>query len=102
LVEPGQHAFAQLIATIEDGLILDQVLGGGAGIAGDFSVNVDLGYRIKNGEIVGRVKDTMIAGNVYQALKNPVMLGNDADWSGSCWTPSAIVTGLSVTGRSTE
>jgi PmbA protein len=78
------------------------VLGGDPGISGDFSVNVDLGYRVKNGKIVGRVKDTMIAGNVYQVLKNPVALGNDSDWSGSCWTPSAIVDGLSVIGRSED
>jgi PmbA protein len=98
LVEPGTRSVAELIASIEDGIILDQVLGGGPGISGDFSVNVDLGYRVKQGKIVGRVKDTMLAGNVYQVLKNPVMLGNDAEWSGSCWTPSAIVEGLSVTG----
>ena len=33
---------------------------------GDYSVNIGLGYYIENGEIVGRVKNTMIAGNVYQ------------------------------------
>jgi PmbA protein len=98
LVEPGTRSVAELIASIDDGIILDQVLGGGPGISGDFSVNVDLGYRVKQGKIVGRVKDTMLAGNVYQVLKNPVLLGNDAEWSGSCWTPSAIVEGLSVTG----
>jgi PmbA protein len=44
----------------------------------------------------------MVAGNVYQTLQNPVILGNDSDWSGSCWTPSAIVEGLSVVGRSVD
>ncbi len=97
LIQPGTESFEALIASIADGIILDQVLGGGPGISGDFSVNVDLGYRVKNGQIVGRVKDTMIAGNVYQVLKNTVVLGRDSDWSGSCWTPSVIVEGLSVT-----
>lgn len=89
----------QLIATLEDGLIVDQMLGGGAGISGDFSINVDLGYRVKHGQILGRVKDTMVSGNVYTALKNLIELGGDADWNGSCWTPSVVVGGLSVTGR---
>jgi PmbA protein len=97
LVQPGSKSFEALIASIEDGIILDQVLGGGPSISGDFSVNVDLGYRVKNGQIIGRVKDTMIAGNVYQVLKNSVQLGSDTEWSGSCWTPSVIVEGLSVT-----
>lgn len=90
----------ELIETMDEGLIIDQMLGGGAGISGDFSINVDLGYRVKNGEVIGRVKDTMVSGNVYTALKQLIALGGDADWNGSCYTPSTIVGGLSVTGRS--
>lgn len=99
LIEPGIKSFPDLVATLEDGLIVDQMLGGGAGISGEFSVNVDLGYRVRKGKIVGRVKDTMLAGNVYTALKNLVELGGDVDWNGSCHTPSIVVEGLSVTGR---
>ncbi|MBE9148179.1 metallopeptidase TldD-related protein, partial [Coleofasciculus sp. LEGE 07092] len=62
------------------------------------SINVELGYRVRNGEIIGRVKDTMVAGNVYTALKQVVAVGEDADWNGPCYTPSLIVEGLSVTG----
>ncbi|MGG6298257.1 TldD/PmbA family protein [Leptolyngbya sp. AN02str] len=99
LIEPGFHPLETLIDTMTDGLIVDQMLGGGAGISGDFSINVDLGYRVRNGEVIGRVKDTMVAGNVYTALKQVVALGGDAEWNGSCYTPSLIVEGLSVTGR---
>ncbi len=97
LVKPGQRSLLELIAGLEDGLVVDQMLGGSGGISGDFSINVDLGYRIHQGEIIGRVKDTMVAGNVYTALKNLVALGSDADWNGSYFTPSVIVEGLSVT-----
>ncbi|MEX0270883.1 TldD/PmbA family protein [Leptolyngbyaceae cyanobacterium UHCC 1019] len=89
----------QLIASLDDGIIVDQMLGSGAGISGEFSINVDLGYRVKNGKILGRVKDTMVSGNVYMALKQLVELGGDGDWNGSCYTPSLIVDGLSVTGQ---
>lgn len=99
LVKPGTKSLEELISSIDHGLIVDQMLGGGAGISGEFSINVDLGYRIKNGQIVGRVKDTMVAGSVYTALKNLVELGGDGEWNGSCFTPSAIVEGLSCTGR---
>ncbi len=97
LIEPGQPSLADLIATIDNGILVDQILGGGAGISGDFSVNIDLGYHIRQGEILGRVKDTMVAGNVYAALKENLALGNDADWNGSCYTPSILVESLSVT-----
>ncbi len=100
LIQSGFRPLSELIGSLDHGIIIDQMLGGGAGISGDFSINVDLGYRVERGEIVGRVKDTMVAGNVYTALKHLVELGNDADWNGSCYTPSMIVEGLSTTGRS--
>jgi PmbA protein len=99
LIQSGFRPLSELIGSLDQGIIIDQMLGGGAGISGDFSINVDLGYRVERGEIVGRVKDTMVAGNVYTALKHLVELGNDADWNGSCYTPSMIVEGLSTTGR---
>lgn len=99
IVQPGRKTLPELISSLGTGLIVDQMLGGGAGISGDFSVNVDLGYWVEQGEIRGRVKDTMVSGNVYSALKNLVELGGDAEWNGSCHTPSLIVEGLSVTGK---
>ena len=99
IVQPGSGSLLDLIQQLDDGIIVDQMLGGGGSISGDFSINVDLGYRVQNGQVIGRVKDTMVAGNVYTALKHLVALGGDADWNGSCYTPSLIMEGLSTTGR---
>jgi Predicted Zn-dependent proteases and their inactivated homologs len=99
LIKPGVRSLKDLIAQLDNGIVVDQMLGGSAGISGDFSINVDLGYRVKKGKIVGRIKDTMVAGNVYNVLKQLVELGGDAEWNGSCHTPSVIVEGLSVTGK---
>lgn len=98
IVAPGTSSFTELIAQLNNGIIVDQVLGGGADISGDFSVNLDLGYRVENGKITGRVKDTAIAGNVYEILKQVSVLGSDSTWNGSCFTPSAIVEGISIVG----
>ena len=98
IFEPGNGSLKDLIKQLDNGIIVDQILGSGADISGDFSINVDLGYRVTNGEVVGRVKDTAIAGNVYTVLKKIIALGNDNSWNGSCYTPSVIVEGLSVVG----
>jgi PmbA protein len=98
IVASGQDSLDELITKLDNGIIVDQILGGGADISGDFSVNVDLGYRVVNGNITGRVKDTAIAGNVYQILKQIVALGNDSIWNGSCFTSSLLVEGISVVG----
>lgn len=99
LIQPGSGSLQNLIQHLDDGIVVDQMLGGGNGISGDFSINIDLGYRVQKGQIIGRVKDTMVAGNVYTVLKQLVQLGGDADWNGSCYTPSLIVEGLNITGR---
>ncbi|KAB8320015.1 TldD/PmbA family protein [Tolypothrix campylonemoides VB511288] len=99
LIQPGGESLQQLIHHLDDGLIVDQMLGGNGSISGDFSINVDLGYRVQKGHVIGRVKDTMVAGNVYTALKQLVKLGDDADWNGSCYTPSLLVDGLSSTSK---
>ncbi len=98
IFEPGNGSLKDLIKQLDNGIIVDQILGSGADISGDFSINVDLGYRVTNGEVVGRVKDTAIAGNVYTVLKKIIALGNDNSWNGSFYTPSVIVECLSVFG----
>jgi PmbA protein len=97
IVASGQYSFTELVSQIPDGLIVDQVLGDVGSISGDFAINVDLGYRVAKGQIVGRVKDTLVSGNVYQALNQVIALGNDGVWHGSCHTPSILVDGLSIT-----
>jgi PmbA protein len=99
MIDPGRRSLPELIQSLDRGIIVDQMLGGGAGISGEFSVNVELGYRVQDGEVIGRIKDTMLAGNVYTALKRLVELGSDAAWNGSCYTPSIIVEGLSIIGK---
>ena len=57
----------------------ENVLGAGQGneLSGDFSANISLGYKIENGEIVGRIKDTMISGNCFKALEKIDHLSKD-------------------------
>lgn len=95
IIDQGNLSFEELVKKMGNGVIIDQILGGGADISGDFSFNIDLGYRVRQGEIVGRIKDTMVAGNVYEALQNVAWLGNDRVWSGSCYTPSMVINELS-------
>ena len=94
-----QGDILELAATLKNGLIVDQVLGDDTDLSGDFSVNVDLGYRVKNGKIVGRVKDTMLSGNIYQALNQVTAVASDRHWYGSLYVPAMIVEGLSITSR---
>jgi PmbA protein len=92
-----QGDIVELAATLKNGLIVDQVLGEDSDLSGDFSINIDLGYRVKNGEIVGRVKDTMLSGNIYKALNQVTAVASDRAWHGSLYVPAMIVEGLTIT-----
>ncbi|MEQ9000332.1 MAG: TldD/PmbA family protein [Coleofasciculus sp. B1-GNL1-01] len=96
---PGKTAMPDLIAGMKEGLIVDQVLGAGQSnqLAGEFSVNLDLGYKVENGEIVGRVKNTMVAGSIFEAFKSLVDLGVSPEWvGGSAYLPCLLFEKLSV------
>ena len=90
-----------LLEGIQDGLIIDDLIGVGQGnvIAGGFSHPVGLAYRVQRGEITGRVKDAAVAGNVYDLLKNIAGFGNDGRWLGARWSPSLRLEGVSVARR---
>ena len=57
-------------------------MGAGQGneLGGDFKGNVLLGYRVKDGKILGRIKNTMISGNVFDCLKNLSWISRDTNW----------------------
>jgi len=82
LIPAGDTPYEEMIKGIQRGLLVHEVLGLGQGnaISGDFSVNVQLGYKIENGEIAGRVKDVMLSGNVYDALQDIAAIGDAPQW----------------------
>ncbi len=98
IVSPGQTPYEDIIRNIDYGLIIDQTLGSGQSntLAGEFSVNVALGFLVENGEIKGRVKDCMVAGNVYDILTSLEAIGSESLWLGSSCAPDICVGGLKL------
>jgi PmbA protein len=102
LFPQGQVPVEEIIADMQEGLVVEYLMGASQGnlLAGEFSGNILLGYKVERGRLVGRVKDAMVSGNVYEALKEGIVLGNDARWvGGSLYTPSIYIPQLSVSAR---
>jgi PmbA protein len=102
IVSPGTASFEEMLGSIDEGLIVEQMLGAGQGntMGGELSANVLLGYRVERGEVVGRVKDTVIACNVHEALASIRHIGSDQRWvGGSLKTPSICFESLSISGK---
>jgi len=99
ILSGGDVSFQAMVEDMKEGLIVEQLIGADQGnlLGGDFGGNVLLGYKVENGEIVGRVKDTMIAGNVYQVLKELLGIGQEARWVGGILqTPPLYCSRVSV------
>ncbi len=101
IIAPGDTTFAEMVSDIKEGLVIEFLMGAEQGniLGGDFSGNVLLGYKVESGKIVGRVKDTMVSGNVYQVLKQ-IAIGSEARWVGSSLqTPPLYCPSLSVASK---
>ena len=101
IVSNGKRSLDEIIKDIKYGVLVDQTMGGlSTNISGDFSVNVDVGFLIENGKLIGRVKDTMISGNIYNALNNVIELSNNPQWHWSnTYNPDMLVGGFTVTAQ---
>ena len=94
VIAAGDTPYAEMLRGVKQGLLVHDFLGLGQGnpINGEFSMNVFLGYKIEDGEIVGRVKDVMMAGNAYEALKDISAISQERDWVGGpyAWYPGLM------------
>jgi len=68
-VVPGDVGKDQLISEIDRGLLVSRFSGNADPISGDFSGVAKAAYLIKNGKIDRPVAGSLIAGNVFDALK---------------------------------
>ncbi|MBN1856101.1 MAG: TldD/PmbA family protein [Dehalococcoidia bacterium] len=105
VLEEGDTSYHEMLSGIDEGLVVEELIGANQGnlLAGDFGGNVLLGYKVEKGEIVGRVKDTMVAGNIMDVLKKVPAIGTDGRWvGGGLRTPSLLCDGVSVSAKRGE
>ena len=70
MIEPGVTSDDEIIKGIDYGIYVDSVMGTHTGNipAGEYALNVGIGYLIKDGKLVGKVVDSMVSGNIYEDL----------------------------------
>lgn len=99
IIKPGDKSLWELVKSMDRGVIVENALGAHSGNIpnGDYSIGADPALYVENGEIVGRVKDAMVAGNVYETLKNVVDLGDTLYPSqDESWVPAILCHDVSV------
>ncbi len=102
VIAEGDATLEEMIGGIKLGLLADGFLGLGQGnvLSGAFSNSVSLAYKIENGEVVGRVKDVSVSGNVYEDLRRIEALESTSRWVwGGMKCPHILLGDVNVTAK---
>ncbi|MBR3692789.1 MAG: TldD/PmbA family protein [Clostridia bacterium] len=99
IAEPGDTSLAEMIAGVEDGLLLCRVSGGEPAPNGDFSAVAKNSFRIRHGRIAEAVSETMVSGNLAEMLKNITAISRETLENGDSVMPWIRFDGLTVSGK---
>ena len=98
-IAPGDADLEDTVRATDEGLLVYGFVGGGQSnvMAGEVALDITSGFKIERGEIVGRVKDAMVAGNVYDLLASVDAVGNTQHALGSLYAPFLRLPAVRVT-----
>jgi PmbA protein len=100
-ITPGTTSPENLIQQVNDGLLIYYLQGAHSSnpVSGDFSVVATPVWKIKNGEITHASQSVMIAGNIFEVLKNIKTIGNNERQIGGLIAPWIIAENIRVIGK---
>ena len=81
-LQPGARSQAEIIAGIDDGVLVQQVFGLHSGVnpvSGDFSSGA-AGQLITNGQVGAPVREFTVASTLQKMLQDAIEVGNDVEW----------------------
>ncbi len=86
-IEPGEHSLADMIASIDDGFLLEGAGSGQADANAEFMFGVQEAREIKKGKLGRLMRGATISGDAFEVLSSVDMVGSDFEWaigSGHC------------------
>lgn len=102
LMAHGDGDLEQMFRQAEDGLCISQMLGTFTSnfLAGQVSGNISLGFLVKDGQRVGRVKNCALNVNTFDLLKSAVIaISAKREWVGDRYLPWVLVDGVQISAR---
>ena len=86
---------------VDDGLIIYYLQGAHSSnpVSGEFSVVATPAWKIKKGEITHSTRGVMLAGNIFELLKNVNIIANNERKMGQLVSPWILVDNVRVIGK---
>ncbi len=100
-LDPGDAELERVLREIKEGLLVYAFIGGGQSnvLAGEVALNVSCGFKVEKGEVVGRVKDLSIAGNVYDFFQRVAAVGSTQRDLGNAFLPFVFFSSMKVAAK---
>jgi len=98
----GDSTYEDMVAGMDQGVVVLDVIGFHSGniTQGEYSMNVGAGFYVKDGKLVGRAMDTMVAGNIYEDFHRVSALGKTQERNMLVsYTPDMLIDAVSVSGK---
>jgi PmbA protein len=98
---PGKKSPEELINEVDNGLFVYHLQGAHSSNpgSGEFSVVATPAWKIENGEIVHATKGVMLAGSIFQVLKDISALANNERKAGQIVAPWVCIENVKVIGK---
>jgi len=98
---PGNKTSDQLMDEVDDGLIIYYLQGAHSSnpVSGEFSVVATPAWKINKGEIVHSSRGVMLAGNIFEVLKNVSVIADNDRKMGQLISPWLLVENVKVIGK---
>jgi len=100
-ISPGNKTPDQLISEIDNGLIIYYLQGAHSSnpVSGEFSVVATPAWKISKGKITHATRGVMLAGNIFDVIKNVTMIANNERQMGQLKAPWILVENVKVIGK---
>lgn len=100
-VIPGSKTSAKMLSEVKDGFIIYYLQGAHSSnpVSGEFSVVATPCWRIKNGAVDHSCQGVMLAGNIFEVIKNITVVGGNERQMGVMISPWVIVENMRVIGK---
>lgn len=102
IMAPGKDDRDDLMRRANGGLYIRQMLGTFTSnfLAGQVSGTIDLGFVVKDGKPIGRVKNCALNTNSFDLLKSHILgISKQREWVGSELLPWVLVEGVQISAR---
>ncbi len=100
-ITPGNVTAEQLMSEMDEGLLIYYLQGAHSSnpVSGEFSVVATPAWKIEKGEILHCSRGIMLAGNIFEVLKNVNVIANNDRQIGQLVSPWILVENLHVIGK---